>query len=160
MPTDETARIRLFGQNGIMVKLYRNGAHDKDDVEVVSGGLGSAFASFTRTASNQSIGMPETPNVKNLSKRDGILSKAYFREYVIKAGQPVALSMSFRSNPSGTYAYCRIIERTFVPEAGKDYEAALDIEPGFCVARINKILIQDGSVVLQPVEYKPSEPHR
>jgi len=160
MPTNETARIRLFGQNGVMVKLYRNGINGKGGVEVVSGGMGSAFASFTGTVSNQSIGIPDTPNVKNLSERGGILSKAYFREYMVKAGQPLTLSMSFRSSPGhpgATYTYCKTALRTFIPEAGMDYEAALDIEPGFCAPRINQILTRDNEVVLVPVEYNPSE---
>jgi hypothetical protein len=128
--------------------------------------LGSAFGSFVGTASNQSIGIPDTPNVKNITERDGILSKAYFREYVVEAEQPLALFLKLLGTPSGRGTnpgpqhhirrYCNAITGTFIPETGKDYEVTLDVEPGFCVARVNQVLIQDGEVVLLPVEVKES----
>jgi hypothetical protein len=148
IPAENAARIRLFGQNGIMIKFSRHRGYGKGRTETVSGGLGGALSSLVGTASNQSIGMPDTPNVKNISERGGILSKAYFREYVVEAGQPLTLSMSYRAGA----LYCKPIVRTFIPEAGNDYEASLDIEPDFCVSRVNKILIQDNEVVLLPVK--------
>lgn len=168
-----TARLRLFGQNAVMVKYYSNSKCDGGDSVSVSGGMGDAFSSFIGTAKNQSIGMPETPTTANLAARDGLMSKAYFREYEIAAGQPVTIAMGFRearaappavvpapvgAAPSGTVS-CRTIVTTFVPEKGKDYEAALDIRSreGVCVQTINEVSAASGGVVLTPVAVARAE---
>lgn len=162
-----TARIRLFGQNAVMVNYYPNSKCDGGEGVRVSGGLGDAFSSFIGTAKNQSLGMPETPNTTNLSARDGMLSKAYFREYEITAGQPLTIAMGFREAraappaaiPGATATVttravsCRTIATTFVPEPGKDYEAALDIRSseGVCVQVINEVSATPAGVALTPV---------
>lgn len=176
-----TARIRLFGQNAVMVKYYPNSKCAKGDSVAVSGGLGDAFSSFLGTVKSQSIGIPETPNTKNMAARDGVLSKAYFREYEIVAGQPMTIAMGFReaqaappavlpvsaasgdrtanmAAPSGAI-YCRTIATTFVPEKGKDYEAALDIRSseGVCVQTIHEVNNTPGGVVLTPVAVARAE---
>ena len=171
-----TSRLRLFGQNAVMVKYYPNSKCDGGDSVTVSGGFSDAFSSFIGTAKNQSIGMPETPTTANLAARDGVMSKAYFREYEIAAGQPVTIAMGFREAraappavmPTGAAAtanapvgtvYCRTIVTTFVPEKGKDYEAALDIRSseGVCVQTINEVNSTSGSVVLAPVAVARAE---
>lgn len=84
-----SARLRLFGQNGISVKFYRNstcyksGLFGSGGAEVVSGGAGDAFLSLLGASSNTRIGMPDTPTTRNLSARSGVLSKAYFKEYSV-----------------------------------------------------------------------------
>ncbi|MDR0565336.1 MAG: hypothetical protein LBG78_10445 [Azoarcus sp.] len=152
IPADKAARIRLFGQNGMVVRFYRNSTCNRGRAETVSGGLGSALSSFVGVASNESIGMPETPNVKNIAERSGILSKAYFREYTVEAGQPLTVTQSYR-DVSGWYC-SRASAITFIPEAGKDYEAAFDndVRSGFCGASIKQIVTQDNEVALLPVE--------
>lgn len=148
----EASRIRVFGQNGVFVKFYKNSSCAGGKALTVSGSFGSAFRSFVGASSNVSIGMPDTPNVENIAKRDGLLSKAYFREYTIVPGSPVTLTMAFQSNPSSnSYIYCKKFSATFIPEPGKDYEAALDIEPGLCIPRINEIVVRDDAVELSPV---------
>lgn len=178
---ENTARIRLFGQSAVMVKYYPNSKCAKGDSVAVSGGLGDAFSSFLGTVRNQSIGIPETPNTKNLAARDGMLSKAYFREYEIAAGQPMTIAMGFReaqaappavlpvgtasadrtanmAAPSGAI-YCRTIVTTFVPEKGKDYEAALDIRSseGVCVQTIHEVNNTSDGVALTPVAVARAE---
>ena len=170
------ARLRLFGQNAVLVKYYPNSQCEGGDSVSVSGGMGDAFSSFIGTAKSQSIGMPETPNTKSLAARDGMLSKAYFREYEIAAGQPVTIAMGFRearaappavmpaggvantAAPSGT-VYCRTIVTTFVPEKGKDYEAALDIRSseGVCVQSIHEVRTTPDGIVLSPVAVARAE---
>jgi hypothetical protein len=150
--TADTARIRLFGQNGVGVKLYQNRACVGGKSITVSGGLGDAFASFVGTASDKSIGMPATPNSANRSKRNGILSKAFFREYVIASRQPITVTSGFASNPgTNDYVECKRIATTFTPEAGKDYEVTLEITPSLCMQVINEIHTTPDGMTLQPV---------
>jgi hypothetical protein len=156
VPADKAARIRLFGVMNVGLKLYRNSFCDKGKAQTVSGGTGSAFRSAFGNERNLSIGMPETPNVRNIGERDGRFVKAYFREYVVEAEQPLTLQASFGDSAGSFSVYCRAIVKTFFPEAGKDYEASLDLEPGVCVLRINQILVQDDKVTLLPVELSDS----
>lgn len=151
------ARIRLFGQNGVSVRYYENSRcysinYFGDGGVVVSGGLGDTLASFAGMASNTSIGMPATPNSSNPESRNGILSKAYFREYAVTAGEPLTVMMSFASGSvrSGS-VYCRAMAITVVPEEGKDYEAALDIGNKKCRLVINEIQSLAGEVKLTPI---------
>lgn len=159
-PARSTARIRLFGQNGFGVRFYENSAciGGKAKETTVSGGVGDAFSSLFGSVKNVSIGIKDTPNTLNISKRNGIASKAYFREYEVAAAQPLTVQMSFQSNPGGSYAYCNAVGGSFTPEAGKDYEASLDVEAGSCVAVIREIAdAADGSVQLQKVNVAPTK---
>lgn len=144
----DTARVRLFGQNGVLVEFYQNSSciGGKAQKTTVSGGMGDAFSSFFGSAKNTSIGMKDTPNTQSMSKRDGMLSKAYFREYEIPGNEPLALRMHFRTGP-GTALVCRNIGGTFTPEAGKDYEIGLSIRPGGCEAVVEEIQQDDAGVV-------------
>jgi hypothetical protein len=153
----DTARIRLFGQNGMGVKYYPNSACYGGESVTVSGGIGDAFSSFLGTASNTSIGMPETPNSGKPSARNGLFSKAFFREYKIAADQPLTLKLDFQSNPGVRYGYCKTIAGTFVPEAGKDYEISLDIKDGMCVPILNELQSTADGVILQPVPASKAE---
>lgn len=139
----EAARIRLFGQNGVGVILYKNSKCEGRSESIrVSGDAASAFTSFVGAASNESLGMPETETTKNLSKRDGILSKAYFREYRIDPGKPVTIAIRFQD----VGKYCEPIVRTFTPEPRTDYEGRIDIDnAGFCRFSLN-LVSSDGSL--------------
>jgi hypothetical protein len=159
------SRIRLFGQNGISVILYRNSKCAKESLgkedERVSGGLTSAFSSFIGAASNTSIGIPETETTKKIKEKNGPFSKAYFREYVIEANKPVAIEVSFQ-DVSHQYAVNGITysnrgwhcssEGKFVPIAGADYELAFNWNDGKCDLRMNRIAQKDGVTILKPVE--------
>ena len=153
----DTARVRLFGQNGVLVEFYQNSSciGGKAQKTTVSGGMGDAFSSFLGRAKNTSIGMKDTPNTTNLSKRDGMMSKAYFREYEIPGNQPMTLRMHFQSGP-GTGYVCRRIGGTFTPEAGKDYEIGLSLRPGGCEAVVEEIQ-QDaqGAVSMKGIPVAP-----
>lgn len=152
-----SARIRLFGQNGISVKFYRNSACYKSGLfgsggaEVVSGGAGDAFLSLLGASSNTRIGMPDSPATRNLSARSGVLSKAYFKEYSVAAGEPLTVLTSFR-DVSGYY--CKNIARSFVPEAGADYEASMDLSfaHGTCELSVRRIQTEGEQVVLLPLD--------
>lgn len=157
-PSSGTSRIRVFGQNGITVDFYENSACIGGNAKKtrVSGGLGDAFSSFLGRAKNTSIGMAETPNTKRLTERDGMVSKAYFREYQIAGNQPVALSMYFQSGPTGGVR-CTNLGGTFTPEAGKDYDIAVNLEPGQCRAMVQEIRTDaQGAVTMTDITTTPA----
>lgn len=172
----DVARIRLFGQNAVMVKYYPGSKCVGGNSVSVSGGMGDAFSSFLGTAKNQSIGMPESPNTRNLAARDGIMSKAYYREYEIAAGEPVTIAMGFRearaavpmvmpgtsvnaNTPALGSVSCRTIATTFVPEKGKNYEGALDIHSSadVCVQTIHEVTNTANGVALTLVPVAKAE---
>jgi hypothetical protein len=159
-----TSRLRMFGQNGASAALFRDSACVKsfwsDDAEKVSGGFSSAFSSFVGTASNTSLGIAETDTTRNLSKKDGMLSKAYFREYVIRAEKPSSMRMGFRDVSSFYVAngirYDAISPScngaiSFTPHAGEDYEAAFSWEGKSCRLSMNQVVVKDGKTELIPV---------
>ena len=81
------ARIRLFGQNQkptIMDVCQPSGKTQRINV---GGSMGDAFSSFTRTASNHSLGIAPSETTRQLARQDGILSKALYREFAIPAGK-------------------------------------------------------------------------
>jgi hypothetical protein len=159
-----TSRLRIFGQNGASVALFRNSSCVKSfwssDAEKVSGGLGSAFSSFIGTVSNTSIGIPETETTRHLSQKSGILSKAYFREYALPSEKPSSMRMGFQdvswfyvangiryevSSPSCRGAI------TFTPHAGEDYESSFVWQGDTCTLSVNQVVSKDGKTVLLPV---------
>ncbi|WP_317203031.1 hypothetical protein [Janthinobacterium sp.] len=149
-----TSRIRLFGQNGVKVDVYKNSSCVGGGATSisVSGGLGDAFSSFLGSPSNVRLGIKDTPNTLNSSKRNGILSTAYFREYEVASDQALTIAASFRSSPSRKYLACDVVSATFTPQAGKDYEAAFDIRSDQCELVINEVQENDKEIVLRDVE--------
>jgi hypothetical protein len=158
----------MFGQNGAMAVLYRGSACVKDfwseDGERVSGSLGSAFSSFFGTVTNTSLGIPETETSRNLSSRDGLLSKAYFREYLIPAGQPSSMRLRFQDVSPFSLSTLRNVGPTlfgfnrachgaisFVPGAEKDYEVAFSWQGKTCNAAVSEVVRNGDDVELIPV---------
>ncbi|WP_066566153.1 hypothetical protein [Snodgrassella sp. CFCC 13594] len=125
------ARIRLYGQNQkpTIMKYTSNRKMIKVNV---GGSFSGALSSLTRTASNRSIGIPATEMTRHMRDYDGILSKTYYEEYVIPAGQPVSVHNSFQGlanrNVGATkttihyQGSCQGNEVQFTPLAGRDYE--------------------------------------
>lgn len=157
------SRIRVFGQNGANADLYAGKAcvGGKGGISV-SGSLGSAFGSFLGVSSNESIGMPQTPTTLNLRQKNGLLSKAYYREYEIPGGTPTSLDLGF-AKPSGFYTTGSGQTITyggggcngtisFVPEAGQDYEAGFSFNGRQCSLTIYRIIKQEnGQSTMEPV---------
>lgn len=158
--TPAPARVRLFGQNGLMVHFYQNSScmGGKGPKTTVSGGVGDAFGSMFGRAKNTTIGMPETPTTANLGKRDGYFSKAYYREYEIPGNQPMTLRMAYQSAagaPGSTY--CGTFGGTFTPEAGKQYEVTLEVSPKQCLAVVHEIEASaEGPASLRDVTVAPT----
>jgi hypothetical protein len=163
------SRLRMFGQNGSSALLFRGGSCVKSmwskDAEIVSGSLGSAFSSFAGTASNTRLGIAETDTTRNLSGKNQLLSKAYFREYVVPAGKPSSMRIGFR-NPSSFYvangmrheyggASCKGAI-SFTPRSGEDYEVAFAWEGNTCTLSVNQVRVNDGQTELTPVPVAPA----
>jgi hypothetical protein len=159
----------MFGQIGATAVLFRGSACVKDfwseEGEKASGGFGSAFSSFFGSVSNTSLGIPETETSRNLSSRNGLLSKAYFREYSIPADQPSSMRLGFQDKAPfyipphfgpGTFSY-PYVDRSchgaisFVPEAEKDYELAFSWQGKTCHAAVNEVVRNRDTVGLIPV---------
>jgi hypothetical protein len=154
----------MFGQNGATAVLSRDSTCAKSiwssDAEKVSGGFSSAFGSFLGAVSNTSLGIADTDTTRNLSRKDGMFSKAYFREYVIPADKPSTLGMGFQDVSSFYVANGVRYETvgrschgaiTFTPRAGEDYEAAFAWDDEVCLLAVNRVIVKDGKTELIPV---------
>lgn len=144
------ARIRFFGQAVIGLTYYENKACYGGDGEYVSTtGFGGVFHS----KKNISIGMPVTPNVTNLKNRDGILSRAFYHEYYVRAAEPITISAEHVETTGRTGYHCDPINASFVPENKKDYEVALDVSLGqSCSLNVTQIDSTEEAVKLVPVK--------
>jgi hypothetical protein len=164
---NDSARIRLFGQNGrpsIMVVQIGQGADARSVKVNVGGGLGDAFGSLLLMSKNKSIGIAETESTRNLASRDGILSKAFYREFVIPAGKQVEVNNAFigMSNVISDPVTGRTVSHQwqrncisdtvfFTPHAGKDYEVGF-INGKTCTAAVFEVQTIEGEVTLVPIQ--------
>lgn len=133
------ARVRLYGQNQKPARLISgiDCEHNRRGTTVSVGrSLGDAFGSFTGTAQSSSIGIPETEISRHIGERNGLMSRAVFREYVVAAGKPANVQSAYiglthSDRPANSMAEshlvmkegsCRSRLASFVPQAGRDYE--------------------------------------
>ena len=124
------ARIRLYGQNQ-KPTLITSGI-ERGQKSNIGGSMGDAFGSLVGSVKSHSIGIPATENSKALGSKNGILSRAFFREMAVPAGKAVNVETAFvgLTNTLQTPAYtvhtnegsCTSRAASFVPEAGHDYE--------------------------------------
>lgn len=133
-PTTD-ARIRLYGQNGRPTLMLVN-HQGKTEKVTIGGGLGQAFSSMIGTKDNESIGIPESELSKNPEVLDGIISSAFFKEFIIPANSEITVNNSimgtqhrhndtvFNRTVVFNFKGCSGQEVTFIPQAGKDYEVA------------------------------------
>jgi hypothetical protein len=159
----DSARIRLFGQNGrpsIMEVQIDPNAGVKPLKVHVGGSLGDAFGSLVGVSKNDSIGMAETENTRNLASRDGLASKAFYREFVIPADKRVCVYNAFIpvssvATPGGTVNYqrsnCSSGTICFIPQAGKDYEVGFNKNGDTCSVSVFNIQTIEGKTMLVPL---------
>ena len=146
---DGHARVRFFGQAVIGLTFYKNKTcHGGHGVVASKTGFGGVFSS----KKNISLGIAETPNVVNLKQRDGILARAFYREYSVNAGEPLTISASFNDGTDHISYRCGPLDGYFIPEAGRDYEVALDIGNKICRLNVTQIDSTEAEVRLLPVE--------
>lgn len=157
--SSQDSRIRLFGQNGkptVMRSDINCETRAKGTKINVGGGASDAFKSFTGTASNQSIGIPETYASQNLKSMNGILSKAFFKEFVIKAGEPVNVTGALIGTSVETPSQIMFVKGcsstvAFVPQAGRDYEVLGNQTNRQCDILIKEIVVKNGQTSYQDV---------
>lgn len=164
---DTSARIRLFGQNGrpsIMIVQIGRGNDVKTEEINVGGGAGDAFSSMLGISKNNSIGIPGTENTKNLANQNGILSKAFYREFVIPANRPVKVENAYiglanitpMSAQGGSHYYqegsCTSNMVSFVPQAGKDYEVGSYLTRNGCSVMVFEIQKDGEKTMLIPIK--------
>jgi len=155
------ARIRLFGQNGATSTLWTNvdcKTNPSGNKMNVGGGL-DGLTSMMGTVSSLSLGIPSTYTTNHIADGDGILSKVFFQEYIIPAGEATIVKTSFlgatpavTNETAGTRttyypATCQSNKMAFIPEAGKDYEV-IGIN-GNCGVAVHEVK-SDGS--LAPIQ--------
>ncbi|MBV8046768.1 MAG: hypothetical protein JO171_06430 [Paludibacterium sp.] len=149
----DKARIRVFGHNGVGLNFYRNstcyqqGFFGLTGGESVSGRLGASFASFLGTATNSTIGMPETNSTIHLHDRDEVLSKMFYREFEVAPGEPLTVAAEL-GLPGVT---CSPLAVTFKPAAGKDYEFELLWQGKSCLLVASELVGETSPATLQPL---------
>lgn len=142
----EQSRIRLYGQNGkpTLMRYSLNGQEIKVNV---GGGMGDAFSSFVGTAKSQSIGIPSTRISNNVGDQNGILAKAFYKEFAVPSTSALRIQSNLigmaNFSPSGqAVSYsprCSSKEFSFQPEAGKDYEVASIVNQQGCAVVVFEV---------------------
>lgn len=154
------ARIRLFGQNGKPTLMNADidcETAPKGQKINVGGGFGDVFKSFTGADANKSLGMPETQSSKNLKEMNGILSKAFYKEYAVTAGKPInvtgALIGTTLETPSQTL-YVKGCSSTvsFLPQAGHDYEVLGQMQGRKCTVVVKEVINKSDQIMYQDVQ--------
>lgn len=144
------SRLRVFAVNGGAAFLHKGAACYSDDTELmVGGGLANSFKSLTGTASNLSIGMPETERSRQVQAGGWNMGNQwYYQEHELPPAEVSTLRL--------TVGNCQWVSAAFMPVPGVDYEAHLVAEPQLkrCVMTINRILPAGD---LKPVPLLPAK---
>lgn len=135
---NNSARLRIFGNNGIGIVVYQNingCPYAADNGLRVSGKIQQSINAFLAQQDNLSIGMPISDRVKN--PYQSIFGNDFFTELVVPA-KPITIQATFTS---ADQSYCKPITVTLFPEAGKDYETVLNIDKidRYCQLKILRI---------------------
>lgn len=125
-PYDQTttARIRLFGNNGLPVAINpgQDCASSKKPLLAYGYTVADKVNSTLGKHTVRSAGMPASWRSEHLSYGES------YSEFVIPAGQPSVVAMQMVTEQ----VVCLPPNRVFVPVAGKDYEAYLKRSNGQC----------------------------
>ncbi|WP_081055045.1 hypothetical protein [Burkholderia diffusa] len=134
------ARIRVYF--GVTTKLFFNSTCETT-ARPLRFGYSGTWVSKPRllNLANTTIGMPVPEDAYR-----------YYDEYVIKAGQPLTISIH---RLTGIHA--NIPEHdsgTFVPQAGKDYEAFPVLRSGYFRLNVRRLIVEDDRVQTEPLDTK------
>ncbi|WP_080436363.1 hypothetical protein [Burkholderia ubonensis] len=140
------ARIRVYF--GVTTKLFFNSACETK-ARPLRFGYSGTWVSKPRllNLANTTIGMPVPEDAYR-----------YYDEYVIKAGQPLTVSIHRL-----TGIYTNIPEHdagTFIPQVGKDYEVFASNSTGFFRLNVRRVILEDNRVRTEPVDARHAEPCR
>lgn len=149
------ARIRLYQFNGLNGGLTKAAACVAPESRK-AGGAGTIFkaiGSMGRRPASTTIGMPTSSHAEEMRGFNG-----YHVEREVDADMPVAVDYGYGA-PGGEGGSCPQIGVSFVPEAGVDYEAWLDVNRGLkmCFVRVARIL-PGGALLPEPISGAPECP--
>lgn len=147
------ARVRIFGQNGQGITMYTEAAcRDTytDKVEVVRSGARAIGSLFGGAPDNISLGMPETPTVRNM--KSVLFSKPNYQEYSVAGGKP--LIFDARVENTNDYRCDGALTLQFTATPGQDYEVFMSTAGGICRLSANQVG-SDGSVQQQATQSPP-----
>lgn len=146
IPYDQatTARIRLFGNNGLPVAINpgQDCASSKEPLFAYGYTVADKVNSTLGQHTKRSVGMPASWRSEHLSYGES------YAEFVVPAGVPSVVVMKMVA----AEASCVPDARVFVPEAGKDYEAYLQRQDWQCggVIRLLSGLETPGAIAHVP----------
>ncbi|MEG1768947.1 MAG: hypothetical protein RR311_10805 [Comamonas sp.] len=161
---ENSAKVRLYGLNqkpSIMTVQTGHGANGRVVKYSVGGNIADAFDHFICVGKNESVGIAETENTRNIKSGDGILSKAFYREFVIPAGRPVEVENAFVGLTALPFAgkgvvqsqgSCSSAKVRFTPEAGRDYEVCTYRSGNSCTVMVFEIQTLAGAATLVPIQ--------
>ncbi len=126
-----SARIRLFGNNGLPVAINpgQDCASNREPLLAYGYTVADKVNSTVGQHTRRGVGMPASWRTEHLSYGES------YAEFVIPAGAPSVVMMKLVTDQ----VFCAPPNRVFVPEAGKDYEAFLDRHDGKCRAVIRPL---------------------
>ncbi len=136
------ARIRLYGPYGDKLIKHYNDRTCKEWRDTAGSVIHHRFNNGApRKIKNISIGIPATERSLMALNDTGVMFRDSFKEYVIEANKPMVLDASSSVVMDSYSKSCRIAV-SFIPQAGKDYEAAYIEQNRTCTIRIYEITHQ------------------
>ena len=133
------ARIRLYGAYGNQeIRLYRNSSCADWQPQAAQRVHTRMVNGLPKRIRNYTVGMPDTVRSVAANQVKGVVFRDSYQEFVISAGKPLVLDGSKSATTDSRHQSCRT-GVSFVPRAGKDYEAAFRwLEKG-CVVDVFEI---------------------
>lgn len=143
-------RMRVIDDARVDVRFYRNRSCPDGDGVIASSSAKVSSGMF-RAKNTFLIGIPETPTLVAMKARTGMWSQAFYREFALAPGQPVALQAGYLSGHRPESFTCRFPVFSFVPEPGADYEVETEVGDGVCRLRLGRIDMLEGKAKVLPV---------
>ncbi len=143
------ARMRVL-TTGAFLYLHPNKScytlYDKAAIPAYSGGKEyGLFYGLAQLNENRKVGMPLTEDVT-----------WGYNEFIVQANQPMTIYSSYVTNGEvggqWRHASCGPFTGSFIPEPGKDYDAALLLEGGRCNLRVRELVPDAITRKINPVE--------
>ena len=136
------ARIRLYGPYGDRLIKHHNDRTCAQWRETAGAKLHHRVNNgLPRKIRNITAGIPSTERSVRASNDTGTMFRDSFKEYVVDADKPLTLDASSSIVLDNYSKSCRIAVN-FVPESGKNYEAAYVEQNRTCTIKITEITDQ------------------
>lgn len=133
------ARIRLYGSYGDTVIKHYSDRTCEDWRTTAGSRLHHRVNNGTpRRVKNITVGIPATEQSSKTMNDTGIMWRSSFKEYVVDANKPLVLDASISVTMDSYSRSCRIA-LSFVPQAGKDYEADYIEENRACSIKVKEL---------------------